>query len=133
MTPPPGYEHMTLDEVRAHFRKLLDAEVDRIHARRRNAGRTRFMGRTAVLGQDPRDSAGGTWPSFALNPRVACLGNTPRRLALLVGLQEWRHRYRAAYEALVRGRRARFPAGAYGVARYPRVVRRRATGPPLAA
>ncbi len=27
ISPPPGYEHMSLDEVRAHFRRLLDRTV----------------------------------------------------------------------------------------------------------
>ena len=67
--PPPGYEHMTLPEVRRHFRRLLDAEVERIHAARRAEGKTQFMGAKRVLEQDPFSSAGETWPSFATQPR----------------------------------------------------------------
>ncbi len=130
--PPEGYEHMPIEEVRRHFRLLLDAELERIHVGRRATGRGRFMGSTAILSLNPRASAKGTWPTFACNPRVACRGSTSQRLAVLQGLVEWRQAYRLAYEALVRGVQAPFPAGTYGLARFPRVrVRRRATGPPL--
>ena len=131
--PPPGYEHLTLEEVRAHFRGLLEAELARIHAARRALGRTRFFGVEAVLRQDPLEAAGETWPSFKTNPRVACRGDTERRVAVLAGLQEWRATYRVAYEALARGVRAWFPAGTHGLARLPWVRVRDATGPPLAS
>ena len=86
------------------------------------------------MGQDPLQSAGSTWPTFALNPRIACRGDTPKRLAVLQGLIEWRLNYRLAYEALVSKGKVRFPAGTYGLARVPPVlVRRRNTGPPAIA
>lgn len=86
---PPGYDDMTLDEVRAHFRGLLDAEVARIHAERAAAGKTEFMGVDAILAQDPRKGAGDTFPRFKLNPRVACKGRR-QRIAVLRGLAAWR-------------------------------------------
>ena len=111
--PPPGYEHLSLEEVRSYFRELLDAEVERIHARRRAANKARFLGVDAVLAQDPRASAGGTWPSFKINPRIACRGDNARRLSLLVGLREWREAYRTAYHLWSKGRPATFPPGTY--------------------
>lgn len=131
--PPPGYEHMTLEEVRAHFRALLDAELERIHRERRAARRAGFRGARAVLRLSPFDSAGGTWPSFKTNPRIACRGDNHRRIALLVGLSEWRAVYRQAYEALKKNVSAWFPAGTHRLAELPWVLVRRATGPPLAA
>jgi hypothetical protein len=109
---PPGYEHLSLDEVRAHFRQLLDARIEAIHAQRRAEGRTRFMGIEAVLAQDPRASVGDTFPTFARNPRVACRDG--RRVAILEGLVQWRLSYRAALERWQQGEReVVFPDGAY--------------------
>ena len=49
ITPPPGYEHMTLDEVRAHFRQRLDERVAAIHEQRRAEGRPPPSGASAFL------------------------------------------------------------------------------------
>lgn len=130
---PPGYAHMSLAEVRAHFRRLLDARVALIHERRRAAGLTRFMGVAAVLAQDPTKRAGDTIPSFARNPRIACLP-AEVRIGLLAGLQEWRGRYRSAFEAWRTGDRSViFPAGAYALPRWHAARVGKATGPPLSA
>ena len=95
------------------------------------------MGVRAVLEQDPRTSAGTTWPTFAINPRVACQGDTALRVRVLCGLQEWRSSYRIAFEALKGGKRARFPRGSYAMGGFACVsVGGRgaaATGPPLKA
>jgi len=131
--PPPGYQHMPIEQVRAHFRALLDAELQRIYLARRAAGVASFMGAQAVLCQSPFDSAGGTWPSFKTSPRIACRGDNQRRIALLVGLSEWRASYRLAYEALEKKVSMWFPAGTHKVARLPGVRVRQATGPPIAA
>jgi hypothetical protein len=110
---PPGYEHMSLEEVRAHFRQLLDARVERIHAERQEQGLTAFMGLERAMAQDPLASVGDTFPSFARNPRIACR-DRGLRIALLQGLQEWRASYRKALTAWRDlDRTARFPWGAY--------------------
>jgi len=129
--PPPGYEHLSLDEVRAHFRALLDAEVERIHAQRTASNKTRFLGVDAVLAQDPRASAGSTWPSFKTNPRIACRGDNERRLKLLVGLTEWREAYRVSYAAWAKGRTAKFPLGTYAPGLRVRVRTTSGAGPPV--
>ncbi|MCO5171313.1 MAG: hypothetical protein M9894_33850 [Planctomycetes bacterium] len=130
VVPPPGYDHMTLDEVRAHFRRLLDARVEQIRAERRAQGLTRVLGVQAVLAEDPRDSAGDTFPTFGRNPRIACRDEA-RRIALLAELVSWRSTYRAVFLAWRGGEReVVFPLGAYGHPRHhgARVVA--ATGPP---
>ncbi len=110
---PPGYEHLSLEEVRAHFRKLLDERVALIHAERQAEGRTRFMGVDAVLAQNPLASVGDTFPTFSRNPRIACR-DTARRIALLDELVRWRGLYRAALERWREGERGvEFPHGSY--------------------
>ena len=130
---PPGYEHLSLEEVRTHFRRLLDARVDLIKERRRAAGYERFMGVEAVLAQDPRERAGDTFPTFARNPRLACLSREAR-IGHLAGLKDWRGLYRIAREGWKQGdRTVVFPRGSYAMQRWhaARVVG--STGPPLSA
>ena len=118
VAPPPGYEHRSIEEVRAHFRRLLDARVALIHEQRRAAGFARSMGVAAVLAQDPRKRAGDTFPTFARNPRIACLSREAR-IGLLAGLREWRGRYRSALEGWRRGdRTVVFPRGSYALPRW---------------
>ena len=113
ISPPPGYEHMSLEEVRAYFRKLLDERVRVIHAEREAHGWTSFMGLERVMAQNPLDSVGDTFPSFARNPRIACK-NPALRIALLQGLQLWRSAYQAALARWREDdRKVRFPWGAY--------------------
>ncbi len=113
ISPPPGYEHMSLEEVRAHFRELLDARVGRIHAERREEGLTEFMGVERAMAQDPMASVGDTFPSFKRNPRIACR-DRGMRIALLQALVEWRASYREALARWREGKRSvRFPWGAY--------------------
>jgi hypothetical protein len=113
---PPGFEHLPIEEVRAYFRKLLDERVAQIHAERRAAGKTRFLGVAKILAQDPYGSSGGTSPTFELNPRVACK-DKKKRIQVLQGLIAWRKTYRACRESW-RGkgkRRVVFPLGTFGV------------------
>lgn len=102
----------------ARFRRLLDARVALIHEQRRAAGFARSMGVAAVLAQDPRKRAGDTFPTFARNPRIACLSREAR-IGLLAGLREWRGRYRSALEGWRRGdRTVVFPRGSYALPRW---------------
>lgn len=131
VVPPPGYEHMPIEQVRAHFRRLLDARVAQILAERRAQGLTRVMGVQAILAQDPLESLGETAPTFGRNPRIACRDET-RRIALLAELVTWRCAYRAAFLAWRRGDRdVVFPLGAFALPRFHGArVARAATGPP---
>jgi hypothetical protein len=129
--PPPGYDHMSLAEVRAHFRKLLDERVAQIMAERREQGLTRVLGVDAVRNQDPLESSGGTFPTFGRNPRIACRDQT-RRIALLAELVAWRLSYRVA-RALWRGgdREVVFPHGTFGMVRLHGARVAQTTGPPV--
>ncbi|MFZ5478478.1 MAG: hypothetical protein ACOZNI_17040, partial [Myxococcota bacterium] len=113
--PPPGYEHLTLDQVKAHFRKLLDEELERIHADRRRRGLTSFMGMERIRQEDPREPAGDSFPTFARNPRIACR-DRETRLGLLRELQRWRAEVAKKREEWRLGdREVVFPRGVYGM------------------
>jgi hypothetical protein len=114
ISPPPGWEDVPIEEVRKHFRRLLDQRVAQIHAERKAAGLGRFRGVEAVRKQDPLASVGDTFPTFARNPRAACRGNPPLYKALLRGLTAWRAQYRDAVARWSSGdRSAVFPWGSY--------------------
>lgn len=115
---PPGYDHMTLAQVRAHFRKLLDERVAMIKAERKAQGLPRVMGVKAIRAQNPFDSAGSTIPTFGRNPRIACL-DAVKRPALLDQLTAWRIAHRVAYSQWRANQRdVEFPYGTYGMRRY---------------
>ena len=126
-------QHVSDTEVRAHFRKLLDARLEQIHTERRAQGLTRFMGVAAILEQDPFESSGDTFPTFGRDPRLACV-DRDRRPGLLAELQAWRMAYRVALVTWRSGERAvLFPHGSYALPRLHRACVARATGPPAFA
>ena len=115
---PREFADMPDDEFRRLLRERVDARVAEIHARRRAAGKTRFLGAEAVLAQDPNDApAGGTFPDGGLNPRLACADKWKRleRQGALVAFwrehQIARDRFRAGERAVL------FPAGTWGAVR----------------
>ncbi|MBL4844039.1 MAG: hypothetical protein JKY65_00815 [Planctomycetes bacterium] len=131
---PEGYEGWSIERVRAHFRALLEAEIELVHEERREQGKTHYMGVEAVLAQDARDSAGSTWPTFARNPRIACKGDRVARFAILEELVAWRIRYRLAWVARKAGDlEVAFPLGTFLLRRDHQVQIRGATDPPRAA
>jgi hypothetical protein len=113
--PPPGHEHQPLEEVQAHYRKLLDERVEQIHAERRQRGLTTFIGVERIRQEDPREPAGDSVPTFARNPRIACR-DRETRLDLLRELQRWRTEVAEKREKWRLGDRdVVFPAGVYGM------------------
>ena len=139
---PQRYAHWDLDDVREHFRGLLEEELKLVHATRLAEGKTHYMGVRAVLAQDPRDSAGSVRPTFARVPRVACKGDSAARYAILEELVAWRHRYRWALElrrqalASQEGaeRDIEFPLGTYQLLREHKVrIRGTNRAPPALA
>lgn len=115
---PPGYETWSIDEVRAHFRRLLDAELERIYAERLEQGKLSFVGAQAILRENPRKAADDTFPRFALNPRVACK-DVDLRTKALRDLVAWRKRVAQASKDWRQGDRdVVFPHGTYGMRRF---------------
>jgi hypothetical protein len=114
---PPGYEHWPIEEVRAHFRRVLNERVAAHNAEFAAAGRT-YMGLERMLAQDPRESAGDSWPTFAINPRIACK-DTDTRIDAILGLRAWRAEMRETRRAWKTGKRdVVFPRGCYGMWRF---------------
>lgn len=133
IVPPPAFQHWPIEDVRSYFRERLDRELERIRAEREELGK-RVLGIDRVMAEDPRTSVGPTWPTFARNPRVVCPGDTERRLEVLRRLQDWRRRYRSAWEARAQGETdVVFPEGTYGLRRFHDVRVRSGSGPPLRA
>ncbi len=115
---PPGYEGWSLAAVKAHFRRLLDAELERIHAERLAEGKLSFVGAEAILRENPRKAADDTFPRFALNPRVACK-DKERRRKVLRGLVAWRKKVAEKLKDWRKGHRdVVFPHGVYGMRRF---------------
>lgn len=113
--PPPGFEGWPIEETRRHLRERYDERNAQIHAKRAAKGLTHFKGLPAILAEDPRRGPSDTFPSFGLNPRIAC---KDRRTfdELVRGLTTWR---REVADKRVRWRRGErevvFPRGTYGL------------------
>ncbi|MBX3466693.1 MAG: hypothetical protein KF878_07335 [Planctomycetes bacterium] len=111
---PPGLDDLDDDAVRALVSERVSAKVAEIHARREAEGLGPFLGREAVLLQDPEGVPGPSKPGFGLNPRVACRDRW-RRAELLEDLVEfWRAHQEAAARFRAGERGVHFPAGTYG-------------------
>jgi len=109
---PPGFEDLGDEGFRDLLEARVGAELRRIHAERKAAGKTRFMGRRAVLAQSPYDSAGDVFPTRGLDPTLA--HDPEERAAVRGALREWRAEYRAALARYLAGnRRVVFPVGTY--------------------
>ncbi|MGE0712172.1 MAG: transposase [Planctomycetota bacterium] len=115
---PPGYEHLSDDELRAYFRALLDQALAEVHAERRAAKRG-YRGPDRVRKQDPHARPpGSTRPTHARAPKVACK-NRHRRVVEVAQLEEFLHQNHATRERWGQGNhQARFPHGSYGLPRH---------------
>jgi hypothetical protein len=114
---PPGYEDWPIEEVRAHFRRRLTALEEEVHREFAKTGR-RFMGLKRILAQRPDKTAGDNWPTFAINPRVACK-DPKHRADVLKGLRAWRTEMQQKRSDWATGKRqVVFPRGAYGMWRF---------------
>ena len=108
--PPPGYEDMTLEEVREHFETLLREAEDKLIARRRRAGK-RVSGVRRVLQLDPNDAPSTRARRGKLNPRFAS-----RDPVLMERALDERQQFHADYDEANAGwrrgnRSVVFPAG----------------------
>ncbi|RAL20615.1 hypothetical protein DL240_16420 [Lujinxingia litoralis] len=68
--PPPGYEDMSLSEVRAHFEGLLKEAEDEIRAERRRC-KKRLVGVKRVLAVRPTSHPSTPAPMGQMSPRFA--------------------------------------------------------------
>ncbi len=113
--PPPGFEDWPVEEVRSHFRARYVLRNTSIHAERAAKGLIGFKGLPAILAEDPRHGPTDTFPSFGLNPRIACKDRT-RHIELRRGLRAWRREVHDKRQLWRTGNRdVVFPRGTYGL------------------
>jgi len=67
--PPPGYDDMSLQEVKEHFQKLLRKKENQILDR---YSKYEAVGASEVLERDPFERATSTEDGWTINPRFAC-------------------------------------------------------------
>ena len=113
ITKPRAFNDMSDAEFRNLLGELVEKRIEAIHARRKQEGKTRFLGRRAVMQQDPFDSAGDVFPDRGRDPCLSCKDPETyksERRALTV----WRQKQRECWELWRHGKRdVVFPAGTY--------------------
>ena len=110
--PPPGFEHLSLDEFRALWQQQIDEEEARLRAERKAKG-LGFAGRQAVRKQSRYAFPKHPSKRRGLNPRVKCRDKR-LRIAALERLQRFWQEHHAARERFKAGvRDVLFPAGTY--------------------
>lgn len=107
--PPPGYEHMTLEEVRAHFEKLIKDAEDEI-ARARSKDKKAVKGVEAVKKVDPFTRPKEQVPFRALSPRFASKNSETLRLAIQ-RYRDFVDEYQRQRLKWLKGKKVEFPCG----------------------
>jgi REP element-mobilizing transposase RayT len=112
---PPILRGLSDGAYRAQLTARVNAELDRIKLRRREAGRKRFLGWKAVLRQAHHETPNTPAPGGKLNPTFAT-GRKAQRKVEREALQTWRQRYWECFEAWRNGRRdVSFPLGTWAM------------------
>ena len=105
--PPPGYDHMSLEEVKTYFQKLLDEAQQRIHDEHPDRS---YKGAQVVRAENPMNMPDKKAPKAGLMPRYASDDEEMLHLAN----QQYR-RFVDAYETQrqrwLKGQNATFPTG----------------------
>jgi hypothetical protein len=115
--PPPAYSDLSLAEFVALLRESVEAEEERLRAKAREEGRS-FLGRRAVLDQNPFDFPRTREERRRLRPRIRCRDKW-RRIELIKRLKAFLQDYREAYDRFRAGfREVIFPPGTYWMRRY---------------
>jgi REP element-mobilizing transposase RayT len=105
--PPPAYSHLPLAEFVELLRESVEAKEESLRAKAREEGRS-FLGRRAVLAQDPFDF-----------PRTREKRRRPRPRRRVELLKAFLKDYREAYERFRAGfRQVIFPPGTYWMQHY---------------
>lgn len=105
--PPPGYAHMSLEDVRKHFEQLLHKAEDEIHRRRR---RKKYKGPTKICRTDPFSSPSSPAPIRELSPRFA--SKDGELLSRAIGLhKDFVDSYDRQRLKWMKGKDVKFPCG----------------------
>ena len=108
--PPPGYEDMSLEEVKAHFQELLQIAEEEIAELRREYGES-CRGADAVKKVKPTDSPDTPQPFRRMNPRFATK-NAELMASAIAGYRAFCDRYQTLRQRWVAGRKnVTFPCG----------------------
>ena len=102
-TPPPGYDDMSLEEVREYFEELLREAEDEIRKQRRNK---KVLGPVRVCRTDPFSCPKTPAPMGTLSPRFASKNGE-----LLTRAQHRQDSYQRQRVKWMAGNRATFPCG----------------------
>lgn len=105
--PPPGYDDMSLEEVREHFENLLRQAEDEIHSQRR---KKKVKGAIRICRTNPFSCPGTPAPMGGLSPRFATTdGDLLRRATALY--DNFRNTYQRQRLKWLKGKRVQFPCG----------------------
>ena len=112
VTVPPAFEDLTAAQFSAKLAKALAAREAELRAKHAAEGR-KYLGREAVLAQDPFDRPKSFEPRRGLNPRVAGRDKW-KRIEAIKRLKSFLEAYRGAWERFKAGvKDVVFPAGTY--------------------
>ena len=105
--PPPGYDDMTLEEVREHFEELLRKAEEKLLKQR---GKKKVVGAIKVCQINPCSCPKTSSPLRSLNPRYACkdpavLSRALRRHQAFLGA------YQRSRLKWMKGKKVKFPCG----------------------
>lgn len=107
--PPPGYEEMSLAEVKEHFENLLRLAEEEIAELRRERGLT-CKGAEAVCDVDPFDHPKTREPLRRLNPRFATR-DAELMASATATYREFRRNYETIRQRWIAGKKVTFPCG----------------------
>ncbi|WP_146983356.1 hypothetical protein [Lujinxingia vulgaris] len=108
--PPPGYSHMSLEEVKAHFEDLLKKAEDALIAAREREKRP-IGSVDAILAIDPFSRPSTPSPAGKLSPRFASK-NPDTLIAAIARERAFRSEYARQRERWLKGqKRVVFPCG----------------------
>lgn len=105
--PPPGYDDMSLEEVREHFENLLREAEEEIHHRRRGK---KVMGRMRICSTNPHACPRTKAPMRTLRPRFSTLDSELMATAKSL-YREFQDTYQSQRERWLKGKRVTFPCG----------------------
>ena len=118
LTKLPALAHLSDADYAKHLRQLIEAHEQELRQQMKAEGRLFFLGRKAILEQNPWDSPTTFAPHRQLSPRLACK-NKWARIEAIQRIKEFVDGYALALTAFVVGdRNVVFPAGTYWMVRY---------------
>jgi len=114
LSKAPGFDDLTTEAYVELIEDRLEERERSFREEARAAGR-KFLGRNAILAQDPHDRPRSREPRRELDPKVAC-GNPAKRVSALRELKGFVNSYREALEEFRSGlRETFFPLGTWSM------------------